>query len=86
MSRKTPEEERKIISASDIKRVNDIRRKNPLYFDKIIRDKYGPPPSNKNKKKLPEGSTPALPSGKDKKGKVTKYILNKGGVVKKKKT
>ena len=86
MSRKTPEEERKIISASDIKRVNDIRRKNPLYFDKIIRDKYGPPPSNKNKKKSPEGGTPALPSGRDKKGKVTKYILNKGGVVKKKKT
>ena len=86
MSRKTPEEERRIISASDIKRVNDIRRKNPLYFDKIIRDKYGPPPSNKNKKKPPEGGTPALPSGRDKKGKVTKYILNKGGVVKKKKT
>ena len=79
MSRKTPEEERKIISASDIKRINDIRRKNPLYFDKILRDKYGPPPSNKK-------GTPALPSGRDKKGKVTKYILNKGGVVKKKKT
>ena len=93
MSKKTPEEELKIISASDMKRVNDIRRKNPLYFDKIIRDKYGPPPSNKNKKKPPksmrsppEGGTPALPSGRDKKGKVTKYILNKGGVVKKKKT
>ena len=87
--KKTPEKELKIISASDMKRVNDIRKKNPFYFDKIIRDKYGPPPSNKNKKKPktirtePKGGNPAIPTGRNKSGKVTKYLLNKGGSVKK---
>ena len=81
----TPEKERKKIT----ERLNRIRRENPVYFDKVIRDKFGPPPSHNNKKKPrtirtePKNGDPAIPSGRDKSGKVTKYLLNKGGSVKK---
>ena len=81
----TPEEERKKIT----QRLNNIRRENPVYFDKIIRDKFGPPPSHNKKKKPktirtePKNGDPAIPSGRNKSGKVTKYLLNKGGSVKK---
>jgi len=81
----TPEEERKKIT----RRLNNIRRENPVYFDKIIRDKFGPPPSHGKKKKPktirtePKNGDPAIPSGRNKSGKVTRYLLNKGGSVKK---
>ena len=61
-------------------RMRKILKENPMYFDKIIRDVYGPPPP-KNKSKG-SGTGPTI---RDKDGKVIRALLNKGGLAKKRK-
>ena len=57
-------------------KLRQIIKENPVYFDKIIRDLYGPPPS---KKKF----VPSKPSKKT--SQPTRVLLNKGGSVTKRK-
>lgn len=49
-----------------------IQKDNPVYYDKIIRDKFGPPPST------PKSEGPVL---RDREGKVVRALLSKGGEV-----
>jgi len=57
-------------------RLRQIIKENPVYFDRIIRDLYGPPPSKKN-------PAPSKPGRKTKQP--TRVLLNKGGSVTKRK-
>lgn len=54
-------------------RMRQIIKENPVYFDKIIRDFYGPPPSKKK-------PAPSKPNKKNTK-QPTRVVLNKGGSV-----
>lgn len=58
------------LTGAEKSRLNQIRKDNPVYFDKIIRDIYGPPPQTKK---------PSTPELRDKKGRTTRALLNKGG-------
>ena len=65
-------EEPSRLTGAEKTRLNQIRKDNPVYFDKIIRDIYGPPPQTKK---------PSTPELRDKKGRTTRALLNKGGSV-----
>ena len=64
-------EEAPRLTGAEKMRLDKIFKENPVYFDKIIRDIYGPPPSKK----------PSTPELRDKKGRTTRALLNKGGSV-----
>jgi len=64
------------LTGAEKARLRQIRKDNPVYFDKIIRDLHGAPPSRKK----PEGPAP-----RNKKAKPSRVLLSKGGSVSKSK-
>jgi hypothetical protein len=71
---KTDKETPPRLTGAEKMRLNKIMKENPVYFDKVIRDIYGPPPRTKK---------PSTPELRDKKGRVTRALLSKGGSVRK---
>lgn len=73
---RTGKEEKPRFTGAEKIKLRQIIKENPVYFDKIIRDLYGPQPS----KKKPAPSKPNRKTGQP-----TRVLLNKGGSVTKRK-